>query len=478
MIDSNTRTPLIIAFAAVLIFVLSLASTGAYFLLSGIKKVEEVVAENTRKGALITDMRVAARFRALTLSQMLLMDDPFDREEEYDRYNAFGTDFVVARNALEESPLSEEERSILDESRVVANKIGTTQMRIVEHVQAEEFAEGIALQIKVSVPLQRQTSRLFSKLQTVQRNGTAIAEKLAVEEFRGSLYALLAMAVFIVIAIFIIGRFIVMHTMSSEQAVQIRQSELERLVQQRTVELTKAKEFAEQANQTKTKFLSRMSHELRTPLNAILGFSQFLQLDMEKTLTPDQAKNMIEIETAGHHLLELINELLDLAKIEAGMVELKMEPISFFDAVNESIAMVLSLAQERDIKIVNLVDNNAPIVLADKLRLKQVLLNILSNAVKYNYDGGTVHVDARILDSDLARLTIKDSGIGISDENKNRIFHDFERLSSHAGIEGSGIGLSVTRHLVEIMGGKVGVDNTVDDGCTFWIELPINSSVI
>ena len=474
MIDSKTGTPLIIAFAVVLVFVLSLSATGAYLLLSGIQKVEEVVTENTRKGDLLSDMRVAARFRALTLSQMLLMDDPFDRDEEYDRFNAFGTNFVVARNALlDESTLSKEERRLFDEATISSNEIGITQIQIIEHIHAEEFSKGIALQVNRSIPLQKQTDKIFNQLQGVQRTGTTRAVKAAVEELQGSLYVLLTMALFIFIATVIIGRFVIIRTISSEQAIKIRQSELEELVRQRTVELTSAKEQAERANKTKTDFLSRMSHELRTPLNAILGFSQFLQLDVEKTLTSSQFQNMTEIETAGNHLLELINELLDLAKIESGIIELNTELMPFFDVIDESVKMVLPLADKRGITVVNSVSKSAPVILADKLRLKQVLLNILSNAVKYNYEDGSVYVDIHMIDPDVVRLTIKDTGIGISDENKARVFNDFERLSSHAGIEGSGIGLSVTRHLIELMGGKVGVDNTVDDGCTFWIELPV-----
>lgn len=139
----------------------------------------------------------------------------------------------------------------------------------------------------------------------------------------------------------------------------------------------------------------------------------------------------------------------------------------------ETIKMLEPLADSKKVTIVNSVIENAPNVLVDKLRLKQVLLNVIANAIKYNCTKGTVYIDVRKESVDYIKLFIKDTGQGISEENRERVFNNFERLSSHAGIEGSGIGLSVTRHLIDLMGGKIGVESTIDDGCTFWIELPI-----
>jgi len=155
--NSKTRVPLIIAFTMVLVFVVSLTATGAYLLLSGIQKVEKVVAENTQKGDIISDMRVSARLRALSLSQMLLIDDPFDREDEYERFNVFGTDFIVARNKLKKTNLTEQEKVIFEKEILYANKIGLIQQEIVENVQDGNIAKGTRLQVKKSIPLQRIT---------------------------------------------------------------------------------------------------------------------------------------------------------------------------------------------------------------------------------------------------------------------------------------------------------------------------------
>ena len=472
MTTSRTHTPLIIAFAVVLLFIVSLTAVGAYLLLSGIRKVENVVAENTRKGDLITDMRVAARLRALSLSQMLLMDDPFDQDEEFNRFNAFGTEFIVARNRLKETNLNEEEQGIFRQEIDLASQIGLIQQQIIEAIYAENIQLGKRLQIEKSIPLQRKTDNLLAQLQNLQRTSIKKAVTSSAEELRGSLYILFAMAIFIVLAILMIAGAVVRRILNEEQNIRIRQIELEVMVQERTAELLLAKEQAEQASRTKTDFLSQMSHELRTPLNAILGFSQIIQLDRDKTLTEEVRSHAIEIETAGTHLLELINDLLDLSKIESGNIELKLEAVSLYEVVTETINMLEPLARQRHIRLVNALTRDSAGVVADKLRLKQVILNVLANAIKYNTENGTVYINLDTGHAGHVRLSVKDTGQGISEQDKERVFHNFERLSANTAIEGTGIGLSVSRQLIQLMHGRIGIESVNEGGCIFWIELP------
>jgi CheY-like chemotaxis protein len=237
------------------------------------------------------------------------------------------------------------------------------------------------------------------------------------------------------------------------------------------VELESAKSVAEKANLAKSDFLSSMSHELRSPLNAILGFAQLMESDSPPP-TPAQQESIAQILQAGWHLLKLINEILDLAKVESRQVPMSEEPVSLAEVMLECQAMIEPQAQQRAIKLTFPKFDIPYFVRADRTRVKQVLINLLSNAIKYNIKQGTVEVKCTEGTPGRIRVSIRDTGAGLYPEQLAQLFQPFNRLGQEAGgEEGTGIGLVVAKRLVELMGGVIGVESTVGVGSVFWFEL-------
>lgn len=257
-----------------------------------------------------------------------------------------------------------------------------------------------------------------------------------------------------------------------EEEVNKYRNHLEELVDERTTEMKAARDEAERANLAKSDFLSHMSHELRTPLNAILGFAQMLELDA-KGFNKTQRGNVVEILDAGRHLLSLINEVLDLARIESGKLEISMENVHIDDVLQQSIALIDPQTKMRRLNITDNISNKGYTVQADFTRLKQVMVNLLSNAVKYNQDHGQITLDAKIIQKQRLRIFVMDNGQGLTEEEITRLFTSFERLDTTNNVEGTGIGLVITKHLVELMGGTVGVESTPGKGSIFWVELTL-----
>jgi len=244
------------------------------------------------------------------------------------------------------------------------------------------------------------------------------------------------------------------------------------LVEQRTRAMHQAQLAAEAANRSKSEFLSRMSHELRTPLNAVLGFSQLLELD---ELSSEQEQSVRQITRGGRHLLDLINEILDISQIETGTLTLSPEAVPVRAVIAETIDLLRPLAAERGITLLS--DGTPPgppvHVFADRQRLKQILLNLVGNGIKYNREGGTVSISCSAPAGGTVRVQVTDTGPGIAPEHLELLFTPFERLGAErTTIEGTGIGLALSRRLAEVMGGTLGVESTPGRGSTFWVDFP------
>ena len=248
-------------------------------------------------------------------------------------------------------------------------------------------------------------------------------------------------------------------------------------------ELEAARDLAQEASSTKSRFLSSVSHELRTPLNAIIGFSElgleFDEEDNKEELFEDQISNLKQILSAGHHLLTLINEILDLAAVESGKTILSIEPVGLEKLLNDVVSLTQPQAEKYGIKLENKIQLDKDLcVLCDQTRLKQVLLNLISNAIKYNSETGTVTLSTETLDLITLRINVSDTGPGIPLEKQKYLFDPFSRLGSeNSNTEGTGIGLTITKKLVELMGGAISFDSKIGVGSCFSVDFKISSEL-
>jgi signal transduction histidine kinase/DNA-binding response OmpR family regulator len=257
-----------------------------------------------------------------------------------------------------------------------------------------------------------------------------------------------------------------LETLASQSAVAIHNARLFRELEVKTDQL-------EIASRHKSEFLASMSHELRTPLNAVIGFSDVLLERMFGELNERQEEYLRDIRSSGHHLLELINEILDLSKVEAGRMDLELGPVSLAEAIDHGLAMVRERAARHGISLRRDIAGDIGMVWADELKLRQVLLNLLTNAVKFTPDGGSVEIAARVTDGEV-EVSVTDTGIGIAEAERERIFEAFQRggRTAPTGAEGTGLGLTLTRQIVELHGGRIWMTSTPGEGSTFAFALP------
>jgi signal transduction histidine kinase len=236
----------------------------------------------------------------------------------------------------------------------------------------------------------------------------------------------------------------------------------------------------EEISRHKSEFLANMSHELRTPLNAVIGFSDVLLETMFGPLNDKQREYLSDIRASGHHLLELLNDILDLSKVEAGRMDLNMSEFSLLDAIDQGLMVVRERANSHKIRLTVDADEELAVMEGDELRVKQVLWNLLTNAVKFTPDGGSVEVIARHIDGEVVVL-VRDTGIGVPEEDHDRIFDSFQqggRRGPSPHIEGTGLGLTLSKRIVELHGGRIWLDSEVGVGSTFGFALPLHQPAV
>jgi len=260
--------------------------------------------------------------------------------------------------------------------------------------------------------------------------------------------------------------------------ISLHRDKLEAQVMERTRELQLAKDAAERASRAKSEFLSSMSHELRTPLNAILGFGQLLEYSDQSGMDSEQRQAVDYINNSGEHLLNLINQVLDFNKIEDGNLGIHLESFNPVDEVHDCLAIASAMAAKHDVSIeLKKGVESCPVIRADRTRFKQVLLNLLTNGIKYNRPGGSVSLNCDVLGGRYLRLIVSDTGKGIAADQQHLLFEPFQRLGHESSsIEGTGIGLTITKKLVNLMRGRIGFESEEAKGSEFWIDFPLDRS--
>ncbi len=369
-----------------------------------------------------------------------------------------------------------------------------------EAISDPQFAADEVTQNSIYDPVRRINELIDSLEASRQSNNQAISEEMQRFEIAIVLTMLFMIGLFLLVIYYMTSRFIISSinegisvaehisrgNLDNNISPESSTSEVTKLllalrkmqenISQAQHELIAAKDEAEQSNKAKSLFLSRMSHELRTPLHAILGFGQILQMQND-SLTAQQQKNVTRIMDAGQHLLDLINEVLDLARIESNKLEITIDDIDLPAVLDECVTLMSPMAQKKSVSIINqLPEDHRCIVRGDLLRIKQALINLISNAIKYGPEYGKVILSSHTTENNMLRLEVADDGPGIPLEQQKSLFEPFKRLDESRFTEGTGIGLALTKQLVELMHGQIGVVSEPGKGSTFWLQLDLSDS--
>ena len=446
----------------VLIIILVVFLTAGYLIVNGYRNAQ-IVHENTAeainnhqlKRNLLTTMYNASQERSVILLKMNIEANPFNLDDMKMQMGEQAGIFIQARQKLITLSLSKKEKEILEKQKTAAMKNAPLQDHVAQLFLDGKSSEATELLIKRAIPGQHTMRDLINEtIEEFDKDSEQLIEDIRQNFEENNSISLLLGALLVFTSIAII---IVVMTRLSRQEEKIIKNALKQ---------------ARRANKAKSEFLSRMSHELRTPLHAIIAFSDLILY--EKDLKPKLEKHIQHINTAGSHLLTLIDDVLDLAKIESGKLTVLVEPVKLQAVLEECYSLIKPIALNAGIRLS--FDTQVDyIVNADHTSLKQALLNLLSNAVKYNRQQGVVTVSYELKNDKRLRINVIDTGKGLSAKQQKQLFMPFERMDAgFSDVKGTGIGLTIAQQLIDMMGGTIGVKSTEGEGSNFWIELVLN----
>lgn len=471
---------IVIAFAAILALLVIVTALVLYQLNKTHTHLETIVDKNYHKTELLAQLKEYIRLRQIGLRDMMIVSDPFVKDEFKTEFYQYATNVALIREEFVSQNLSDEEILLTDKISASMRIAYPLQNALADKIIFSDNVEYLQKELRNTFLAQKVVMKHINTLEELIESKNVEALSSAIE-FQSSSIILIssvgAIAFFIGIAI---SYTLIRINSNQEKLVRntLEQLEhnntnLEAIVSDRTSELESAKIKAESANDEKSMFLSRMSHELRTPLNAVLGFNQLMHEDANQPyLSEDDKRTYISnISKAGHHLLRLVNDVLDLSRIEQGKFELQVSEIDVNQSIIDSIELMKPIASENKIPIIY--NNSCENLYSqlDKNRFEQIILNLISNAIKYNSKNGSINIYCVVNDKTIT-INIKDEGIGIPQKDIDIIFKPFNRLYlATVTNDGNGVGLSLSKHLIEEMGGSIGVVSNEGEGSTFWIKI-------
>ena len=448
--------------------------------------LDVIVKEHRVKTKLMMDMQHGIYDRQISLRTLLLMDDPFDRDEEKLVFNSFALNIVAARDKFTAMALNAAEKEILDDIRKSMVLAYTAQINLIDKSIYNEDEVISEDEIRAAFLTQEDFSKKIQKMVRFQTNETKKAvldAGMSYREAKQSIYILggtaLLMGVFITF-------FIIRLTESKNKdinnaMIKLEESheKLEERVKKRTEQLAFARDQALASNKAKDMFLANMSHELRTPLNIIVGYSEMLEEMAEDKEDEDFIPDLKKIQSAADHQLQLINSLLDISKIEEGMLELYPVKFDLQTLIKDIDAATKPLMKKNNNKFEINFKNELGNMYSDNLRLRQILLNLLSNAAKFTTDGEVSLNITKVNNEQDIVFEIKDTGIGIPEDYVNELFDKFtqEDSSTTRKYGGTGLGLSISKQLAILLQGDIVVDSIKGKGSTFFLTLPVRYSV-